>query len=319
MRRMDTTGLRELFDRQAGVVSRRQLAELGATDHDVRRLVRRRDLSRVHRGVYVNHTGPLTWASRAWAAVLFYAPAALCGESALTPAGDVIHVAIEHPRNATPIEGVRLHRLVDLDRKVLWNYAPPRLRVEEAVLDLAAEASTRSEAIALIGDACQRRRTTPARLADALAGRARLTKGAWLREVLDDAGAGALSVLEQSYLRRVERAHGLPRPQRQQRERTEHGVRYRDVLYDAQRLVVELDGRIGHTESRDRWNDMDRDLTSALGGRMTVRLGWRHCEERACQTAGRLAVLLQRRGWGGSPQPCGPACSLSGDFQSRGA
>jgi hypothetical protein len=116
---MDMRALREMYDAQAGVVSRKQLLEIRATDDDIRRLVRRKLLVRVHRGIYVNHTGPLSWANRAWAAVLFYKPAALCGHSALTPAGDMIHVAIQHPRNADPIPGVKLHRLVDLDRKVV--------------------------------------------------------------------------------------------------------------------------------------------------------------------------------------------------------
>ena len=40
----------------------------------------------VHPGVYVNHTGELTWLQRAWAAVLFAWPAALSHDSALRAA-----------------------------------------------------------------------------------------------------------------------------------------------------------------------------------------------------------------------------------------
>ena len=54
----DTEELEHLLTRvQDGVVSRRQLRELGARDHDIVRLVRRRDLVAVHPGVYVAHTG----------------------------------------------------------------------------------------------------------------------------------------------------------------------------------------------------------------------------------------------------------------------
>jgi hypothetical protein len=52
--------LRTLLDLQAGVVSRRQLIELGCADHDIRRMLRRRELARVHDGVYIHHTGPPT-------------------------------------------------------------------------------------------------------------------------------------------------------------------------------------------------------------------------------------------------------------------
>ena len=46
-------------------------------------MLRRREWARVHPGVYVAHTGPLSWPQRAWSAVLLVAPAALSGSSAL--------------------------------------------------------------------------------------------------------------------------------------------------------------------------------------------------------------------------------------------
>jgi hypothetical protein len=80
---MDARELRYLLEVQDGVISRRQLLELGAAQHDVDRMLRRADLPRVQAGVYVNHTGPLTWVQRAWSAVLYYWPAALTQLSAL--------------------------------------------------------------------------------------------------------------------------------------------------------------------------------------------------------------------------------------------
>jgi len=47
-----------------------QALAAGLVDHDLQRLVRRRDLTRLLRGVYVDHTGEPTWQQRAWAAVL---------------------------------------------------------------------------------------------------------------------------------------------------------------------------------------------------------------------------------------------------------
>lgn len=68
---------------QDGVVARRQLLSLPGTDRTVvARLVRRRELVEVLRGVYVEHTGPPSWQQRAWAAVLRAWPAALADQSA---------------------------------------------------------------------------------------------------------------------------------------------------------------------------------------------------------------------------------------------
>ena len=80
---MDSPAIRRLMREQDGLVSRSQAQSLGATPSDIRRLLRRRQWARVHPGVFVDHTGPLTWRQRAWAAVLYAAPAALCAESAL--------------------------------------------------------------------------------------------------------------------------------------------------------------------------------------------------------------------------------------------
>lgn len=67
---LDMRELTHLLDVQAGVIARSQLTAVHARDHDIRRMVRRRELTLVHQAVYVNHTGPLTDKQRAWAAVL---------------------------------------------------------------------------------------------------------------------------------------------------------------------------------------------------------------------------------------------------------
>lgn len=308
----------ELLDHQAGVVARQQLADLGAGDHDLRRWLRRRELVVIHPGVYVNHTGPLTWTNRAWAGVLRYWPAALSHESVVHAAGEVIHVAVDAGRSPRRTNGIRVHRLRRFDERVQWNLGPPRVRLEDALLTLCADAGSRVDALVIASDACRRRRTTPERLLNELAGRPRLHHRHWLRAVLLETAEGVQSPLESSYLRRVERAHGLPRGRRQLRQETGRGVVYRDIAYEAQRMFVELDGRVGHELSRQRWDDMDRDLTAATTDRLTVRIGWRHAEDQACETAGRLAVVLQSRGWRGVPRQCSPTCRISVSITAMG-
>jgi hypothetical protein len=69
--------IRELLERQSGVISRRQALGAGLKPHDIQRLLRRKEWSRMFDGVFVTHTGEPTWLRRAWAGVLFAAPAAV--------------------------------------------------------------------------------------------------------------------------------------------------------------------------------------------------------------------------------------------------
>jgi hypothetical protein len=308
---MDLHELHDLLEHQSGVVSRRQLVERGAGEGTMRRWLRRRELVVVHPGVYVDHTGPLTWSNRAWAGVLRYWPAALSHESVVQAAGELVHVAVDAARSPAGTPGIRVHRLQDLQGRVQWNLAPPRVRLEDSVLSLCSTAESRVAALTIASDACRRRRTTPERLLTELARRPRLQHRAWLQAVLEETAAGVQSPLESSYVRKVERAHGLPRGRRQLAQRTSTGAVYRDVVYEAQQVYVELDGRVGHELSRERWRDMDRDLEAATADRLTLRIGWIHAEDRPCQTADRLARVLRGRGWRGAPRRCGPGCRIT--------
>ena len=60
--------------------------------------------------------------------------------------------------------GVRIHHLVNLEERVLWNVSPPRMRYDEAALDVACRAASELDAIAALANACQSRRTTAQRL-----------------------------------------------------------------------------------------------------------------------------------------------------------
>jgi hypothetical protein len=195
--------LRELIAVQSGVVSREQLLHAGLRPHDVRRLLRRRELAAVVPGVYVSHTGEPSWLQHAWSRVLALRPAALSHESVLWAEGLTargvlfpIHVAVDRSRSPAAPPGVTLHRLADLDRKVRWSASPPRERIEEAIIDVAAEARDELAAIAVLADAASSRKTTVARLRRALAARRRIARRSFLEGVLDDVARGTCSVLE---------------------------------------------------------------------------------------------------------------------------
>ncbi|MCF8609232.1 hypothetical protein L5G28_03510 [Gordonia sp. HY285] len=101
-------------------MNRQQALDCGVTTAHIRSQVHRRRWVAVHRGVYVAHTGPLTWTQRAWCAVLDTAPSALSHESALhAGAGGgsdrgPIHVSVDAHRNVRRRPGVVVHYRADL-------------------------------------------------------------------------------------------------------------------------------------------------------------------------------------------------------------
>ncbi|WP_206065014.1 hypothetical protein [Nocardioides sp. JQ2195] len=317
---MDEPEVRRLQGLQAGVISRRQVLACGGNDNDIERLVRRREWARVLGGVYVDHTGPLSWEQRAWVAVLSHWPAALIGRSALDAHGvrrrsglrsadAEIHIGIDATRTATVVEGIRVKRLRGFDTTVQWHLHPPRVRLEGALLQVAAEAADEASAVAVLADACQTRRTTAERLRGALAAIPRQRHRRLLLSILEDVACGAFSVMERLYLTGVERRHRLPAARRQRLVRSGRSVAHRDIDYEAWRLVVELDGRLGHEWSDDRWADLDRDVVSAVEDEMTLRVGWKQVLE-PCRLAAAVARILVARGWDGKPRACGPGCPV---------
>jgi hypothetical protein len=323
--------LEALLRQQDGVVSRRQLMELEVTDNDIERMVRRRECARVFPGVFVEHTGPLTWRQRAWAAVLCAWPAALANGSALhahglrghPPAdGDPVVVCVDRSRSVTPRPGVVVTYLTGLDAKCQMLLSPPRERVEHAVLGEASGRKREDSALGVVADACQQGRTTVSRLVEALGERPRLKHHRFLLEVLADIQTGAYSVLEHRYLVRVERRHGLPQGERQRRVRHGRRTAFRDVDYLDHHTVVELDGRIGHEDTEDAWADLDRDLASLVAGDLTLRAGWKQVLDE-CRLAAIVAQILVRRGWLGRPRACGPGCAVASidwsEFPAPGA
>jgi hypothetical protein len=315
---VDHATLVRLLAEQDGVVCRRQVLGAGGNDSDIETAMRRRRWARLHDGVYVDHTGVPSWRQRAWGAVLLHWPSALAGESALVAHGLTtsrrdapIELVVPTGRRVDDPPGVRTRRLTAYDDVVLHQLSPPRVRVEHAVLTVASGASSEDGAVAVVADACQQRRTTPRRLVDALATMTRLPRRALLSEVLADVATGAYSALERRYLRDVERAHGLPTGRRQRRELVVGAatVVFRDVAYEEQDTLVELDGRLGHEAARDRWADLSRDLAAAVSGRLTLRAGWGQALQ-PCRLALAVAAVLRARGWQGEPLPCGPACPL---------
>lgn len=312
----DVDELARTLEEQDGLIRRAQALAVGESETSIARLLRRREWVAVHPGVYVDHTGPLTWQQRAWVAVLACWPAGLYGESARRAHegpgrrkvdDSIIHVAVDRSRHLRAPAGVRLHRIAGFEGRIQWNAGPPRTRYEDTILDLAVLARDDLVAVGVLADACGGRRTTARRLVECLDARARLPRREFLRGVLEDVAEGTCSVLEHGYLTLVERPHGLPTGERQA-ERTVGGLRaYVDVRYASLGLDVELDGWLFHGTAAARDRDLQRDLETAAGSGTTLRLGYAQVLERSCATAAAVAAVTRRLGWDGELNRC-PRC-----------
>jgi hypothetical protein len=207
-----------------------------------------------------------------------------------------------------PIDGVRLHRSERVAAARHPVLAPPRTRIEETVLDLAAAATTLDDACGWVTRAVGRRLTTPGLLSTAMGQRDRLRWRPELTELLSADAAGVQSVLEYRYLRDVERPHALPRGTRQARARAGARRIYRDVLYDGYALVVELDGQAAHPVDEKR-RDTRRDNAAIADGLATLRYGWLEVRQQPCLVAAEVARALGQRGFRGA-RPCSPTCPV---------
>ena len=322
-----TPELRALADRQAGVLSRRQLVVGGLGRHTIDRLVSR--WLRFGPGVcLVTHSHVAlepAWESRLWAGLLLgeggsrqptvpglpcvgglaaavqHRLVARAGEGVLDDRrafgdSDDIDIYVPPGRRVTPVVGYRFVRSVEPSRAAGAERELTITGVDDTVLDLV-DLGAPADAVDWVDRACQRRLTTPQNLLRALEARSRARRRARLRALLQDQVEGLTSQLERTYRDRVERPHGLPRARRQVRD----GQQLLDCDYDW--LVVELDGRLGHVEA-GRWRDRRRDNRHTVRGRPSLRYGWQECTLTPCEVACEVGRMLRALGWAGHPTPC---------------
>ena len=291
---------------QSGVLTTEQIGGHGLGRHSVARLTDQRRWCRMGRGLYFAGAGPVPWPAWAWGGVLLGGPSARLGGRAaghlygLNEPPQLIDVLVSNRAAPRPREPWRFTRDRALVRAGRSAGNPPRLSVEDTVLDLSEQASE-AQIVDLVTKAVQHRLTEPQVLVRAVRRRSRLRHRRLLLELLADVADGAETPLEVGYARDVERAHGLPRAKRQQRAR--RGRDYRDVTYAEFGLVVELDGRLGH-EGAGVFRDSRRDNAAVVSGEVTLRYGWHAVRVWPCSVAFQVAEVLIQRGWPGVPTRC---------------
>ena len=300
---------------QVGIMTASQAAAAGLSEKTLRTRVRQGRWQRVHRGVYATFSGQLSRPAELWAAVLSAGPGAMLShrsaaelQKLMDEPSQPIHVAVPEERRVQPIPGVVIHRSNRAARALHPAAAPPRTRVEDTILDLVDDARSLDEAVGWITRGLGRRLTTADRLRAALARRSRIRWRAALTELLSPDQAGVLSVLEHRYVRDVERPHKLPAAERQAKFRDDGRSGYRDALYRAFGVTVELDGQLAHPAEK-KWRDARRDNLAAAGGISTLRFGWQDVTARPCEVAAQVAAVLSRGGYAGA-RPCSAGCPV---------
>jgi hypothetical protein len=312
----DPSRFRELVARQEGVISRAQAIAAGWTDGQVTRHLVSGRWRRLHHGVLVTHTGPVPWRAVVWAALLHAGPDAVASHRTAArlqglldeePADVELLVPWGHGVRVRP--GLVIRSTKALDERRHPSRSMPQTRVEHTVLDLAQVTSRPDEVVSWVLTACQRRATTPERLATALQTRPRHRHRRLILDVLSEAKEGIASTLERHYHTDVELPHGLPRARRGERITVAGRHWYADARYARFRLRIELEGLGWHPVDL-RWRDDVRDNVAVLSGDVVLRFGWRAVVGSPCETAAQVAAVLRDRGWQGTPRRCSLACPV---------
>ncbi|MEO7130949.1 MAG: hypothetical protein ABIZ07_06200, partial [Dermatophilaceae bacterium] len=88
------------------------------------------------------------------------------------------------------------------------------------------------------------------------------------------------------------------------RQQPAPGQRRRDSGYDEVRVIIEIDGRLGHEGWVAQTVDRHRDLDAATEGWLTIRPTWVDIAVKPCALAIDLGAVFWQRGWRGQVRPC---------------
>ena len=238
-------------------------------------------------GIVVAHSGPMTEIQRLWAAVLWAGPGAvLAGLTAArldglegfpgrgAAADQPIHLLVPSNRSVrrkSPGLPVVVHYSIGLALGDVHPLRQPRrTRIARSLVDAAAWMATDRGGQAVLAAGVQQRLARVADLTAVVVRNQRLPRRAMIKATLDDIAGGAQALSELDFSRLLRR-HRLPEPDRQaQRPDASGRRRWLDAVWEAARLIVEVDG-IHHMEAAQYWADVDRDNDFTLDGYRVLR------------------------------------------------
>ncbi len=236
-------------ERFGGVLSRTALRGFGADRHVIAREVAG-DRWAIHGAQTVAvHTRPLEAPALWWRAVWETGSgvAALDGVSALLAAGvtgygePAVHVSVPDAYSPKRTPGVRIHRVVRLDRELMTDRGVPRVRPALAAVRAAHWAVSDRQAALVLVLPIQQGIVSGPQLRAATSMWSGRRRRALVPQLVRDITDGATSLGELDFARMC-RVRDLPEPDRQVVRRTPRGRVYLDVRWGRSRLVVEIDG-----------------------------------------------------------------------------
>jgi hypothetical protein len=288
--------LAELATRQHGVVSARQLLELGYSRDQISHDAVAGRLLRLHRGVYAVGHGDLDWNARCLAAVLASAPALASHASAGRLWGllryDPPTIDVTVPTGRRRISRARVHRARLAGQDEAECAGIPVTSVARTVLDLGATLPPDRLEKAL--ERAEELRVFDLGALDELLARVTHHRGVGvLRGALAvhrDHPAFTRSDLERRFLALVGAA-GLPRPSMN----FNVGGFELDAFWVAERFAVELDVYETHGGRAAFERDRLRQEELKLAGVEMIRVTGARLDREPQRVVERLATLLSRR------------------------
>lgn len=268
---------RRLAAAQGGVVSRRQLYDLGVTRWLVRGQVSGGRWQPVGDRAVCLHNGELSEVGHHWAAVLHGGPRAyLDGASALVAGGlqrfEIGRVRVSVPRGTR----VRRHPRYDVRQTRRWDPADvvpvgvPRARPATAAVRGALWAATDRQAAYLLTLTVQQGLASAEQVGREALRVRRDRRRTLIRRVVEELVAGARTLDEAEVVAELLR-RGLPAPSRQVFRRGRNGRYYLDLYWPEHRLVVEIDG-VQHAWADHVVADAVRQNDLVLAGDRVLRV-----------------------------------------------
>jgi hypothetical protein len=279
---------------QNGNITRRQLRALGLDDVAINYRLRIGRLFRVNRGVYSVGRPPTTPLEKAAAAVLACGDrAALSHSSAMTLWGfwkrwdlpfEVSVVGDRRPK------AIRVHRVIGLlKRDVATEQGIRVTSAARTLLDVAPAIPPKSLA-RFVNDGRRQELLTVAALADVVARFPLHPGAALLRPHATTTQNPTRSGFEDDFVPFCAR-FGLPIPRL---NTIVHGYEV-DAYFEAERLIVELDGWDFHNDRQAFEDDRERDAAMLFYGIATIRITKRRLEADPEREAARLHAILAAR------------------------
>jgi very-short-patch-repair endonuclease len=284
--------LATLVKNQHGVISRRQLLDLGVTAESVKSRVRRGRLHAVHRGVYAVGRSDLSRHGEFMAAVL------ACGTRAVlshTAAGELWGMVARTARIHTTspslmrVTGLITHRRRLEARETTRRHRIPTTRPLQTLIDLAT-LLTQAQLEAAISEADRQGLITASGLPVLLARSPRRPGLAALKATATATFRRTDSDLERRFLALVREA-SLPAPLTQQ---WVSGYRV-DFFWPDLGLVVETDGLTYHRTSAQQSRDRARDQAHAAAGLTQLRFSNHQIRNEPERVVATLRSVIRRR------------------------